>query len=248
VAATVRDGEGNERRVPGEYFISTMPVRELIAGMGDAVPGEVREVADNLQYRDFITVGVLLRGREGSRLDAMTDNWIYVQEPEVKVGRLQIFNNWSPYLVGQPDTLWIGMEYFANEGDELWSKGDAEMAAFALDELCQLHLIERDDVLDQTVLRVPKAYPAYFGSYERFDVIREWVDGLTNLFLIGRNGMHRYNNQDHSILTAFAAVENISKGVEAKNNIWEVNVEKEYHETKTVEDESRPQESAVSDA
>jgi protoporphyrinogen oxidase len=216
--------------------------------MGDAVPGEVREVADNLQYRDFITVGVLLRGREGSRLDAMTDNWIYVQEPEVKVGRLQIFNNWSPYLVGQPDTLWIGMEYFANEGDELWSKGDAEMAAFALDELCQLHLIERDDVLDQTVLRVPKAYPAYFGSYERFDVIREWVDGLTNLFLIGRNGMHRYNNQDHSILTAFAAVENISKGVEAKNNIWEVNVEKEYHETKTVEDESRPQESAVSDA
>jgi len=223
-------------------------VRELIAGMGDAVPGEVREVADNLQYRDFITVGVLLRGREGSRLDAMTDNWIYVQEPEVKVGRLQIFNNWSPYLVGQPDTLWIGMEYFANEGDELWSKGDAEMAAFALDELCQLHLIERDDVLDQTVLRVPKAYPAYFGSYERFDVIREWVDGLTNLFLIGRNGMHRYNNQDHSILTAFAAVENISKGVEDKNNIWEVNVEKEYHETKTVEDESRPQESAVSDA
>ena len=248
VAATVRDGEGNERRVPGEYFISTMPVRELIAGMGDAVPGEVREVADNLQYRDFITVGVLLRGREGSRLDAMTDNWIYVQEPEVKVGRLQIFNNWSPYLVGEPNTLWIGMEYFANEGDELWSKGDAEMAAFALDELCQLHLIERDDVLDQTVLRVPKAYPAYFGSYERFDVIREWVDGLTNLFLIGRNGMHRYNNQDHSILTAFAAAENIAKGVEAKNNIWEVNVEKEYHETKTVEDESRPQESAVSDA
>jgi protoporphyrinogen oxidase len=139
------------------------------------------------------------------------------------------------------------MEYFANEGDELWSMSDAELSAFAIDELGQLALIERDDVLDLKVLRVPKAYPAYFGSYERFEVIREWVDRLPNLFLIGRNGMHRYNNQDHSILTAFAAVENIAKGIDAKNNIWDVNVEREYHETKTVEDEARPQESAVSD-
>jgi protoporphyrinogen oxidase len=247
VAATVRDADGNERRVAGEYFISTMPVRELIAGMGGAVPAEVRDVAEHLVYRDFITIGVLLRGRDGARLQGMSDNWIYVQEPEVKVGRLQIFNNWSPYLVGQADTLWVGMEYFANEGDELWSMSDSELSAFAIDELCQLALIERDDVLDLKVLRVPKAYPAYFGSYERFEVIREWVDRLPNLFLIGRNGMHRYNNQDHSILTAFAAVENIAKGIDAKNNIWDVNVEREYHETKTVEDEARPQESAVSD-
>jgi protoporphyrinogen oxidase len=247
VAATVRDSEGNERRVPGDYFISTMPVRDLIADMGDAVPAEVREVADQLQYRDFITVGVLLRRRPGARLEEMSDNWIYVQEPEVKVGRLQIFNNWSPYLVGSPDTLWVGMEYFANEGDELWSMSDDELSAFALGELCQLELIERDDVLDQTVLHVPKAYPAYFGSYERFDVIREYVDRIPNLFLIGRNGMHRYNNQDHSILTAFAAVENIAKGIEAKSNIWDVNVEREYHETKTAE-ENAPAQSAVGDS
>ncbi len=248
VAATVRDADGNERRVPGEYFISTMPVRELIAGLGDDVPAAVRDVAENLVYRDFITVGVLLRQRAGARLSEMSDNWIYVQEPQVKVGRLQIFNNWSPYLVERPDTLWLGMEYFADEGDELWSMGDAELAAFAVDELCELELIERDDVLDQTVIRVPKAYPAYFGSYERFDVIREYVDGLPNLFLIGRNGMHRYNNQDHSILTAFAAVENIARGVETKDNIWDVNVEREYHETKTAEEEPRPAQPAVSDA
>ncbi len=248
VAATVRDADGNERRVTGEYFISTMPVRDLISAIGDAVPAEVRDVAEHLEYRDFITVGVLLRRREGSRLQGMSDNWIYVQEPDVKVGRLQIFNNWSPYLVGNPDTLWLGMEYFANEGDALWSMSDTELSAFALDELCQLDLIERSDVLDQTVLRVPKAYPAYFGSYERFDVIRAYVDRLTNLFLIGRNGMHRYNNQDHSILTAFAAVENIANGIGSKHNIWDVNVEREYHETKTAEDEARPQESAVSDA
>ena len=187
-----RDADGNERRVTGEYFISTMPVRDLISAIGDAVPAEVRDVAEHLEYRDFITVGVLLRRREGSRLQGMSDNWIYVQEPDVKVGRLQIFNNWSPYLVGNPDTLWLGMEYF--------------------------------------------------------DVIRAYVDRLTNLFLIGRNGMHRYNNQDHSILTAFAAVENIANGIGSKHNIWDVNVEREYHETKTAEDEARPQESAVSDA
>jgi protoporphyrinogen oxidase len=248
VAATVRDAEGNERRVAGDYFISTMPVSELIADLGEAVPTEVRDVAAHLEYRDFITVGVLLRPREGSRLAGMRDNWIYVQEPEVKVGRLQIFNNWSPYLVRQADTLWLGMEYFANEGDALWSMSDTEMSAFALDELCHLGLVERSEVLDQTVLRVPKAYPAYFGSYERFSVIRDYVDGLTNLFLIGRNGMHRYNNQDHSILTAFAAVENIAKGIQSKHNIWDVNVEREYHEIKTTEDEARRQESAVSDA
>jgi len=247
IAATVRDAEGNVREVAGDYFISSMPVRELIAGLGDQVPEEVRAVAEQLEYRDFITVGVLVRARENARLSEMTDNWIYVQEPDVKVGRLQIFNNWSPYLVREPNTVWLGMEYFANEGDALWSMSDAEMAAFALDELCHLQLVERADVLDQTVLRVPKAYPAYFGSYERFDVIRDYVDRLPNLFLIGRNGMHRYNNQDHSILTAFAAVENISSGVVTKDNIWNVNVEQEYHETKTVE-EPRTQASAVSDA
>jgi protoporphyrinogen oxidase len=165
----------------------------------------------------------------------MADNWIYVQEPDVKVGRLQIFNNWSPYLVAEPGTVWVGLEYFANEGDELWTLGDEEFAQFAIDELCSLGLATPDDVLDHTVLHVPKAYPAYFGSYEQFDTLREYVDRLTNLFLIGRNGMHRYNNQDHSMLTAMIAVENIAAGIETKDNIWSVNVEQEYHETKQTE-------------
>jgi protoporphyrinogen oxidase len=248
VAVNVRDADGNERRVTGDHFISTIPVRELIAGLGDSVPGEVRAVAQSLEYRDFITVGVLLRRGAGSPLEEMSDNWIYVQEPGVKVGRLQIFNNWSPYLIGDPDTLWVGLEYFANEGDELWSMDDEAIAALALDELVALKLIRPADALDQTVLRVPKAYPAYFGSYERFDVIRAYTDRLSNLYLIGRNGMHRYNNQDHSILTAFAAVDNIARGIETKDNIWNVNVEREYHETKAAEGETHTAEAAVSES
>jgi protoporphyrinogen oxidase len=234
VAATVRDSAGKESRVEGDYFFSTIPIRELIAGLDADVPAEVRDVAAGLEYRDFITVGVLLRAR--GDLARMPDNWIYVQEPDVKVGRLQIFNNWSPYLVADQGTVWVGMEYFANEGDALWSRGDEEFAHFAIDELCQLGLVEPDDVLDHTVLHVPKAYPAYFGSYEQFSVVREYVDTFPNLFLIGRNGMHRYNNQDHSMLTAMVAVENIAAGVETKENIWSVNVEQEYHETKQVEE------------
>jgi protoporphyrinogen oxidase len=233
-AVTIRDGSGRESRVEGDYFFSTMPIRELIAGLDADVPDLVRVVAAGLEYRDFITVGVLLRGR--GDLASMTDNWIYVQEPDVKVGRLQIFNNWSPYLVADPDTIWIGMEYFANEGDDLWSLGDEQFAQFAIDELCALGLVERADVLDHTVLHVPKAYPAYFGTYERFEIVRGYIDRFANLFLIGRNGMHRYNNQDHSMLTAMVAVENIAAGIETKDNIWAVNVEQEYHETKQAEE------------
>jgi protoporphyrinogen oxidase len=228
-AVTVRDSSGRESRVEGDYFFSTIPIRELIAGLDADVPEEVAEVAAGLEYRDFITVGVLLRST--GELASMPDNWIYVQEPDVKVGRLQIFNNWSPYLVADPGTVWVGMEYFANEGDELWSRSDEEFAQFAIDELCQLGLVEPDDVLDHTVLHVPKAYPAYFGSYDQFAIVREYVDRFPNLFLVGRNGMHRYNNQDHSMLTAMVAVENIAAGVETKDNIWSVNVEQEYHET-----------------
>jgi protoporphyrinogen oxidase len=230
VAVSIRDSDGNVTRVEGDYFFSTMAIRDLVAGLDAEVPEHVREVAAGLVYRDFITAGVLLRA--GGKLGAMTDNWIYVQEPDVKVGRLQIFNNWSPYLVADPDTVWVGMEYFADEGDELWSLPDEEFAQFAIGELVSLGLVDRDDVLDHTVLHVPKAYPAYFGTYESFDVLREYIDRFANLFLVGRNGMHRYNNQDHSMLTAMVAVENIAAGIETKDNIWSVNVEHEYHETK----------------
>jgi protoporphyrinogen oxidase len=230
VAASIRDADGKLSRVEGDYFFSTMAIRDLFSGLDADVPDAVREVAAGLQYRDFITAGVLLRS--GGPLATMPDNWIYVQEPDVKVGRLQIFNNWSPYLVADAGTVWVGMEYFANEGDELWSLSDGDFAEFAINELLSLGLVERGDVLDHTVLHVPKAYPAYFGSYERFDVLREYVDRFANLFLIGRNGMHRYNNQDHSMLTAMVAVENIAAGIDTKDNIWSVNVEQEYHETK----------------
>ena len=222
-----------------DYFFSTMPVRELIIALDKTVPSPVREVALGLQYRDFMTVGLLLKklkikNETSSKTvnDLVPDNWIYIQEREVKLGRLQIFNNWSPYLVSDPDTVWVGLEYFCTEGDELWSMPDTDFAHFAISELASIGIIDPDDVLDSTVLRMPKAYPAYFGSYDEFYVVREYVDTFDNLFLIGRNGMHRYNNADHSMLTAMVAVENIISGRTDNANIWSVNTEEEYHEEK----------------
>jgi protoporphyrinogen oxidase len=236
VAATVQSADATPKRVNGDFFFSSIPLRELVGGLDADVPSNVRDVASGLVYRDFITVGVLLSEFKASVREGMTDNWIYVQEPDVKVGRLQIFNNWSPYLVADADTVWVGMEYFADEGDALWSMSDAELSTFAVDELCQLGLVDREAVRDNVVLRVPKAYPAYFGSYDRFAELRAYLDTFTNLFVIGRNGMHRYNNQDHSMLTAMVSVENIAAGVTTKDNIWSVNVEQEYHESKGPEE------------
>jgi protoporphyrinogen oxidase len=166
-------------------------------------------------------------GRNGSSL--IRDNWIYVQEPDVRVGRLQIFNNWSPYMVADPETVWLGLEYFCNESDELWRMPDDEMIALGREELHKIGIIDQADVLDGTVLRMEKTYPAYFGAYDRFHEIREFVDGVENLFLIGRNGMHRYNNQDHSMLTAMVAVDNILAEETGKANLWQINTEQEYH-------------------
>lgn len=222
-----------------DYVISTMPVQDLIQAMIPAAPDIVLKVASGLMYRDFITVGVLLKKMKitnetkiPSINNIVPDNWIYIQERDVKLGRLQIFNNWSPYMVKDPDTIWIGLEYFCNEGDELWSKTDDEFSDFAINELAQIEIIEKDDVLDATVVRMPKAYPAYFGTYDDFHVIRNFTDKIENLFLIGRNGMHKYNNADHSMLTAMIAVENIINGNTSKDNIWAVNVEEKYHEEK----------------
>ena len=232
---------GESTRYEADEVISTTSVQELLRKMGDAVPSTVRDVAEGLVYRDFMTVGLLLDklklkskhmnttvGTHG----VVPDNWIYVQEPDVKVGRLQIFNNWSPYLVSDRSKTWIGMEYFVNEGDELWSMDDEAFCEFAEGELVKLGIIEKEDVIDHKVFRIQKAYPAYFGSYKEFPLIRKWVDSLPNLYLVGRNGMHRYNNMDHSMLSAMAAAENILGGVTGKENIWEVNTEKEYHESK----------------
>ena len=231
---------GEELRLTGDYFFSTMPVKELIAGIVGDVPAQVRDIASKLQYRDFITVGILLR--KLSFLDKHTgewkpikleDTWIYIQEKDVKVGRLQLFNNWSPYMVKDPDTTWVGMEFFCNETDDFWKLPDSEIAALAIRELEKIGLASTDNVLDSTVLRVEKTYPAYFGAYEQFDQVRAYTDQLENIFLVGRNGMHKYNNADHSMLTAMVAVDNIIAGVTAKDNIWAINTEQEYHEEKT---------------
>jgi protoporphyrinogen oxidase len=237
VAATVVNGQtGESQRVTGDYVFSTQPVNELIRNLGDIVPESIRDVSEGLMYRDFITVGVLLNRLalpDGvGPTNLVPDNWIYIQERDVKVGRLQIFNNWSPYLVADQNTVWVGMEYFCNEGDELWSMDDETFFDFATKELAQIGIIDLKDVLDGTVVHVKKTYPAYFGTYDRFPEIIEFVDTIENLYLLGRNGMHRYNNADHSMLTAMTAVDNIVAGRKDKANIWSVNTEDEYHEEK----------------
>jgi protoporphyrinogen oxidase len=235
---TVNTRTGAQQTIVGDFFFSTMPVQELIRAMGNAVPSGIRELADGLVYRDFITVGLLLKRLKvgsrgnGSAFNLIPDNWIYVQEPDVKVGRIQIFNNWSPYLVRDKNTVWMGLEYFCNEGDELWKLSDEEMLEFARKELEKIGFIDAADFLDGTVVKVPKTYPAYWGTYDRFGEIRKFTDTFENLFLVGRNGMHKYNNQDHSMLTAMVAVDNIIAGVSRKDNIWSINTEEDYHEEK----------------
>jgi protoporphyrinogen oxidase len=211
-----------------------MPIRHLINALDCPVPKEVREISDGLMYRDFITVGLLVNKLAVTEDDGspLKDNWIYIQEPDVKVGRLQIFNNWSPWMVADPSKTWIGLEYFCNDKDELWNMPDDAIRDFAVKEVERIGILKASDVIDGHVVRVPKTYPAYFGTYERFDELRAFTDRFTNLYLVGRNGMHKYNNQDHSMLTAMAAVENIVGGVTTKDNLWDINTEQEYHEEK----------------
>jgi len=230
---------GEKDEIKGDYFISSMPVKDLVSSIKNPVPDDVLKISNGLIYRDFITTGLLLKKmkiRNNTKIQTtnslIPDTWIYIQERDVKVGRLQIFNNWSPFMVKNPDQVWIGLEYFCNEGDELWNKSDKVFLNFAIDEMCKIGMIDKKDVLDGIIIRMPKTYPAYFGSYDNFETISDYTDKFENLFLIGRNGMHRYNNMDHSMLTAMTAVENIINNIKTKNNIWSVNTEKEYHESK----------------
>jgi len=229
------EASGREERLPARHVVSSMPIRDLVAALDGDVPAPVREIAEGLAYRDFVTVGLLLSDMklkedtpEGKRL--LRDTWVYVQEPDVRVGRLQIFNNWSPGMVADPGRIWLGLEYFCNEGDELWALPDADMVAFAGAELVKLGMIDTWAVVDGVVIRQPKAYPAYFGTYPRFPELRRFLDGFQNVFLVGRNGMHKYNNQDHSMLTAVAAVDAILAGSTDKAALWEVNTEADYNE------------------
>ena len=230
--------------VRGDYVISSMPIKDLYEAMGkEGVPEAVYETATTLPYRDFITVGLLCKKllidngdkpKYPTVNNILPDTWIYVQEREVKLGRLQIFNNWSPYMVKDLEgTIWIGLEYFANEGDELWEMDDEKFIEFAKDELAAIRVVAKEDILDAVRIKIKKAYPAYFDSYANIGIVRDHLNTIENLYCVGRNGQHRYNNMDHSILTALTAVASIldPEGVK-KESVWDVNTEKEYHETK----------------
>ena len=242
-SVTAVNAQGEEETYSGEYFLSSMPIKDLLQAIGqEYAPKEVYDVATALPYRDFMTVGLLLKGlkvKNKTKLKTLgnivPDCWIYVQDRDVRLGRIQIFNNWSPYMLKNPEEhVWVGLEYFCSEGDEMWMSDDQAFIDNAVDELVKIGVIEnKDDVLDSTLLRVKKAYPAYFGTYARFDEVKTYLDGFENLYCIGRNGQHRYNNMDHSILTAMEAVAHILGESDDKNAVWNVNTEKEYHETKT---------------
>ncbi|MBC7765714.1 MAG: hypothetical protein H7Y41_04435, partial [Hyphomonadaceae bacterium] len=233
--------DGEKHTFTGDVYFSTMPIKDLVGGFKTSqVPTEVAKIAKALPYRDFITVGLLvnkLNLKNQTKIktigNIVPDCWIYIQEAEVTVGRLQIFNNWSPYLVKDiQNTVWVGLEYFVNEGDTLWQKSEQEMIRFATEECIKMGMIEKADVLDANSVQVKKAYPAYFGSYEQFDEVKAFLDQFDNLFCIGRNGQHRYNNMDHSMLSAMEAVKNVIGGVTSKQNVWSVNTDEQYHETK----------------
>ena len=235
VAVEAVNAADERRRFEGDYYISTMPMRDLVRALKADVPANVREVSEGLEYRDFITVGLLANKLTVAEPDGglIKDTWIYIQEPDVILGRLQIFNNWSPYMVADPDKVWIGLEYFCYETDPLWAMPDEELKQFAAKELEKIGILKTADVLDGHVVRVPKTYPAYFGTYNRFDELRHYTDTFENLFLVGRNGMHKYNNQDHSMLTAMAVVDGIAEnGKVDKKSLWSINTEQEYHEEK----------------
>ena len=236
----IKNKNGELSSLDYDYVISTMPISELMNSItGDKksilFPKEIQDIAKNLPYRDFITVGLLLENLSDPEGQFLDDTWIYVQESDVKVGRLQIFNNWSPFLVSDQTKKWVGLEFFCDEGDEIWNKSNSELINLAKEEMAKLKLCTQNDFIDGTVLRERKTYPAYFDSYENFDQLKDKFDEISNIFLIGRNGMHKYNNQDHSMLTGFRAAEFIignQTSKEIKKTLWEINAEKEYHEEK----------------
>ena len=241
VKAVICDTPDGEKRIDGDFFISSMPVKDLVSSMeGEEISAKVRKTAAGLPYRDFVTVGLLVNKLElvnktkiKTLGNIVPDCWIYVQDKGVKLGRIQIFNNWSPYLVKDAEnTVWIGLEYFCNEDDEFWNMTAKDTAKFAVRELRKMGVIKKGAVLDWHRERVKKAYPAYFDTYNDFDCVVSFLDKYDNLFCVGRNGQHRYNNMDHSMLTGIYAAREIAAGTCNKEKVWNVNTEKEYHEEK----------------
>ncbi len=232
--------DGQEFSLKGDCVISSMPLKDLVGGINE-VPENITRIAEGLPYRDYITLGVLvkklnLENKTGIKTvgNIVPDCWVYVQDHLVKMGRFQIYNNWSPYMVKDlENTVWIGLEYFCNEGDELWNMTEDQFAGLGINEMIAIGLIQsREDVLDWHMEKVKKAYPAYFDTYAEIGTLIEYLNSIDNLYCVGRNGQHRYNNLDHSMMTAFAAVDCILTGNRDKSAIWNVNTEKEYHEEK----------------
>lgn len=225
---------GEQQVMEGDYFLSSMPIKELINSFnGIHVPATIKDLTEGLEYRDFLIVGILtsqLAVSEDGK--GIKDNWIYIQDKNVKAGRVQVFNNWSSFMVNDPLDIWLGIEYFCNETDDFWKQTDDQIIAFAANEIQKIGILNSNSLKDAVVVRVKKAYPSYHGSYSEFPQVREFLDTVSNLFPVGRNGMHRYNNMDHSMLTAMASVENIVSGIKSKENIWDINTEDDYHEEK----------------
>lgn len=232
-SVTVVGTDGFESEVPCDWFLSSMPVKDLIEALrGIDVPDNIRQAASALPYRDFITVGLLVDRLKIGGGNPVPDTWIYIQERDVKLGRLQIFNNWSPFMVADPAKVWIGLEYFCSEGDEMWNMSDSDFIEMAKAELERIRIIDSADVVDAVRIKMPKAYPGYFGSYSEMPAIREFLSSIPNLYCIGRNGQHRYNNMDHSMLTAIEAVKLIRSGDTDRRHLWNVNAEQDYHESR----------------
>jgi len=237
--------DGKEYTMDGDYIISSMPVKDLVAGMND-VPADPARIAKGLPYRDYMTLGVLvpkIKLENKTNLKTVSnivpDCWVYVQDRKVKLGRFQIYNNWSPYMIKDlENTVWIGLEYFVNEGDEFWNMTEEEFSKIGVEEMIKLGLIDSaDEVIDTHMEKVKKAYPAYFDTYDEIDTLVDYLKSIDNLYCVGRNGQHRYNNIDHSMCTSFETVKNILSGTKNKDNIWSVNTEKEYHETSSEKNE-----------
>ena len=241
-SVTVKHKNGETQTINCDYVFSSMPLIDLVAGIrGIEVPTEVCDIANHLPYRDFITIGVLVNdmlikntSQPNTYAGRIADTWFYIHNPNVKMGRLQVFNNWSPYLVDDyKNTVWLGLEYFCTEGDDMWNMSDEQLTELARRELSELHFIApQQPVIDSHVERVKKAYPAYHGTYNDLHTLTHWLDGIGNLYCIGRNGQHRYNNMDHSMLTAIEAVNNIVSGKTSHSNVWNVNTDSSYHESK----------------
>ncbi|MEM8958193.1 MAG: FAD-dependent oxidoreductase, partial [Pseudomonadota bacterium] len=227
----IEQPDGTVAHVPAEHVVNSMAIDDLIAAFDPPPPPEVLEAASRLRYRDFLIVTLVLKSA-----DPFPDNWIYVHAPEVKVGRIQNFRAWSADMIPNPETSSIGMEYFCQAGDGLWTMTDGDLRALASRELAQLGLAKEDDVIDAAIIRQPKAYPVYDGEYQgALEVISAWLKQVEGFQTVGRNGLHRYNNQDHSMLSAMYAARNI---LGANYDVWNVNVERSYHEDFTTEEEN----------